>query len=322
MNRASCRSLIVAAAFLASAAPAAGQVLNEIRIDHSGVDIDEYIELAGAPSTSLGNLTVVVLGDDIEGASGSSGVVEEAVDLSGRTIDSSGYLVVAEASFTLGTADLVVDLSFEEDDNVTFLLVQGFTGALGDDLDTNDDGVLDVTPWTAIVDRIALLEQDNPPQRTEFHYGPPTVGPDGTFVPAHVYRCPDGSSGGAFQIGAFDTAGGQDTAGSENTSCPPLPPPPDAGVPDAGVPADGGVDPDAGPGGRDGGPSDMVDASPGAPDAGPGMGDDDAGPGGGGNGSDGGCCNVSGEMPASNWLLALIVGALLLGRRRRAPSAR
>jgi hypothetical protein len=335
MNRSSCRNAIVVLGCLAGTAPATAQVLNEIRTDNSGLDIDEYVEIAGASGTSLGNLDIVVLGDDVEGTGSSSGVVEEVVDLSGRTIDSSSYFVIAENTFTLGTADLVADLSFEEDDNVTFLLVQGFTGAIGDDLDTNDDGVLDGTPWTAIVDRIAIIVQDNPPLSTEYHYGPPAVGPDDTFSPAHVYRCPDGAGANAtFQIGQFSTLDGQDTPGAANSSCPNTPPP-DAGVPDppdGGAPADAGADLDAGPGGGDGGPSDMPDAAPGDSDAGPGMGDSDAGPGmgdsdagpgeGGGGGSDGGCCNVSGDMPTSNLLLVLMVGGLLFRRRLRASRAR
>ena len=35
------------------------------------------------------------------------------------------------------------------------------------------------------LDRIALVEEENPAAGTECHYGPPSVGPDGTFVPGH-----------------------------------------------------------------------------------------------------------------------------------------
>ncbi len=38
----------------------------------------------------------------------------------------------------------------------TILLVTGFSGSEGDDLDIDDDGVLDVTPWTAIDDGVAF----------------------------------------------------------------------------------------------------------------------------------------------------------------------
>ena len=42
-------------------------------------------------------------------------------------------------------------ISFENSENVTYLLVNGFTGVLGDDLDTNDDGTLDATPWRVLL---------------------------------------------------------------------------------------------------------------------------------------------------------------------------
>ena len=92
---------------------------------------------------------------------------EAVVDLAGQVIPASGYFVAAEGTFTLGTADLVANLNFENGDNVTHMLVSGFSGANGDDLDTDDDGVLDVTPWSEVVDLVALLEEANPPSGTE-----------------------------------------------------------------------------------------------------------------------------------------------------------
>ena len=70
-------------------------------------------------------------------------VIEAVVDLSGQAIPGSGYFVMAESTFSLGTADYVTSLNFENSDNVTHLLVSGFSGADGDDLDTDDDGVSD-----------------------------------------------------------------------------------------------------------------------------------------------------------------------------------
>lgn len=184
--------------------------INQIRIDQPGADDDEYFELYGAPSTSLDGLTYLVIGD----GAGGSGTIEAVVDLTGNSLDANGYFVVAEGTFTLGVADLTANLNFENSDNVTHLLVADFTGADGDDLDTNDDCVLDVTPWSSIVDSIGLNE-DFP--AGECLYGGASVGPDGTFVPGHVFRCPDGA--GSFLIGAFDPVGGNDTPGAAN-DCP------------------------------------------------------------------------------------------------------
>ena len=119
--------------------------------------------------------------------------------------------MAAESTFSLGTADLTATLNFENSDNVTHLLVSGFTGANGDDLDTDDDGILDVTPWSAVVDSVALVET---PGSGDQIYSTTTVGPDGTFVPGQVFRLPDGT--GDFQIGAFDPTNGDDTPGASN----------------------------------------------------------------------------------------------------------
>lgn len=202
--------------------PPAPPTLSEIRIDQPGSDNDEYVELAGTAGTSLDPLTYVVLGDGA--ADQGSGVVEAAVDLTSQSIGSSGFFTVAESTFTLGTADLVTTLNFENADNVTHLLVSGFTGAVGTDLDTNDDGTLDTTPWASVVDKVALIESPNPPTGTEFHYGPPTVGPDGAAVPMHVFRCD-----AEWRIGAADL-GVNDTPGAAN-ACVVAPPPPVCGDP-------------------------------------------------------------------------------------------
>jgi len=191
--------------------------INEIRIDQTSTDNDEYFELAGTPSESLDGLTYIVLGD----GTGGSGVIEAVVDLTGYSIQADGLFLCAESTFTLAPGEVDYDagtlLNFENSDNVTHMLVQGFSGALNDDLDTNDDGVLDVTPWTAIVDLIALVEEPNPPAATEYHYGPPSVGPDAGFVPGHVYRYPtDGT--GTWTIGQFDIVGGNDTPGTTNAN--------------------------------------------------------------------------------------------------------
>jgi len=191
-----------------SVSVAQGVTINEVRIDQPGGDDDEYFELAGAAGTSLDGLTYLVIGD----GTGGSGVIEAVVELTGTTISSDGLFLVAEDNDTFGSvADLTATLNFENNDNVTHLLVGGFTGSDGDDLDTNDDGTLDITPWTEVLDLIALIEEENPPAGTEYHYGPPTVGPDGSYVPGHVYRCSAG-----WIIGQFNPAGGDDTPGAAN----------------------------------------------------------------------------------------------------------
>jgi predicted extracellular nuclease len=198
-------SALPALALLMAASPLAAQVsINEIRIDQPSTDNDEYFELAGPAATDLSALTYLVIGDGSDG----SGVIEAVVSLDGSSIPGSGFFVAAENSFTLGTADLTTSLNFENSDNVTHLLVSGFTGSNGDDLDSNDDGVLDAAPWSELVDCIALVETVG---SGDLVYCADTVGPDGFFVPGHAVYCP-----GGFEIGAFSPVGANDTPGSVN----------------------------------------------------------------------------------------------------------
>lgn len=177
--------------------------LNEIRIDQPGGDDDEYFELYGQPNESLDGLSYIVIGD----GTGGSGVVEAVVDLNAQSLTSAGLFVAAEDTFTLGSANLTTGLDFENSDNVTHMLVTGFTGNKGDDLDTNDDGEFDLTPWTAIVDSVSLVET---PDSGEQYYSDNTVGPDRQYVPGHIAKF-----GATWSILTFDDLG-QDTPGCTN----------------------------------------------------------------------------------------------------------
>ncbi|GAB4194813.1 MAG: hypothetical protein Tsb002_26720 [Wenzhouxiangellaceae bacterium] len=188
--------------------------LNEIRSDQSGSDTNEYVELTGSPGESLNGLSLIAIGD----GSGGSGVIESVVSLNGRSIPGDGYFVIAETSFTLGQRDLTATLNFENSDNVTHLLVRNFSGFNLQDLDSNNDGILDQQPWTALIDGVALVEQLNPPSSTEYEYasslGLAVVGPDNGSVPGHAARGPDGH--GSWHIGQFGSFS-DDTPGAANT---------------------------------------------------------------------------------------------------------
>ncbi|MCP5520835.1 MAG: PEP-CTERM sorting domain-containing protein [Verrucomicrobiales bacterium] len=202
-----------------------GLFLNEIRLDQTGADNDEYFEIFSSDyeNDSLADVVLLVIGD----GTGGSGVIESVTSLDGQTLTSPWFLV-AESTFTMGTPSLSLPagdnpLNFENSDNVTYVLVRDFTGANGDDLDTNDDGVLDSMPWSVTLDAVAILETtETPPTSTEWAYPGlgSSVGPDGDFVPGHIYRSPDG---GDWQIGQFDPVGGQDTPGAANPAAVPEP---------------------------------------------------------------------------------------------------
>ncbi len=205
--------------------------INELRIDNPGSD-DEYFEIVGTPGTSLDGLTYMTIGDDGGDGSGNpgsrSGSIEEAVDLTGLVIPADGYLVVGDAVFagTFGAPDLEVSLNFENGENLTHMLVAGFNSAVGNLVDTNRDGNIDAPAWAGIQDAISLVETANPPtsEFNEWDYmfdgqGGQTggVGPDGNFVPAHVYRCEDTT--GDFAIGSFGSPDAFETPGAMNGCC-------------------------------------------------------------------------------------------------------
>lgn len=185
----------------------AAVVLNELRVDQSGSDTDEFVEFYSDVGMSLNGLSFLILQDN--------GSIDGVVDLSGFSIGANDVFLVAENATlpTSGaTADLVATLNLENGENSSYLLVDGFSGAQGDDLDTDDDGVFDVTlPWTSLLDGIALIDDEETiltggPE--DINYGPvlgiSVVGPDGPFYPGHVFASVDG--GGIDSIGGFDPA--------------------------------------------------------------------------------------------------------------------
>ena len=188
-------------------------LISEIRIDQSGSDSDEYFELTGEPGTDLTGITYLVIGGT---GSDAGGKVEAVIPLDGYSIGPSGIFWVAEATITLGTPDVIVDgtqVDFQNGENVTHMLVRDCTAADNDDLDTNNDGTLDVVAFSEVIDSVALIENFSSGFLT---YSDTTVGPDGSFVPAHSYRC---STEGTWTVGGF-SVGETDTPGAENIACP------------------------------------------------------------------------------------------------------
>ncbi len=198
--------------------------INEIRIDQPGSDADEYVELLGLAGDDLDGLTYLVIGDGTNG----DGTIEAVVDLAGQVIPADSTFLMGESTMTLATPDFVTSLNFENSDNVTHVLALGFSGALGDDLDTDDDGILDSQPWIIALDAISLVE-DPTSTGSEYYYasqittplGTATeVGPDGNFVPGHVYRCTAGGATQDVRIGCFSLSPFlDDTPGDLNATC-------------------------------------------------------------------------------------------------------
>jgi cysteine-rich repeat protein len=116
-------------------------VINEYVFGHLGTDVNEFIEVLGAPNTDLSNLTLIV----IEGDATASGLVDFVRPLG--TTDAEGFHLVG----SLAQDSL-------ENGSQTLLLVEGFSGTAGMDIDPTTDGTADLEPWTKVVDAIAISD--------------------------------------------------------------------------------------------------------------------------------------------------------------------
>jgi hypothetical protein len=190
--------------------------LSEIFVNPPGSDNgQEFIELAGTPGASLNDYALLVVEGDGTGA----GVVDYALDFAGQSLGTNGlYLrrdgaaaiivgsapalfVGPNAATTVQVVDFAPDL---ENGSYTFLLVAkngGTPPAVGTDLDTDNDGALNVGALgvLTVVDAVALIENDgaaNVGYADDFGFA--HVGPFAGFNPDLLYRervC-DGSFGG------------------------------------------------------------------------------------------------------------------------------
>ena len=194
--------------------------ISELRVDQQGADTDEYVEISGTPGASLAGIWILAIGD---GGSDIGGVVEMAINLTAWSLGTNGFLVARESSFgttvfggrTLsvasGATDAVIgsgdSMNLENADNVTYMLVQGFTGAVGTDLDTDNDGVQDATPWAALLDSVAFMRSGSKePVYSDVRVGPIEL--SGTSgMPPHAWRAESGWQVGGYATWDLDTPG-------------------------------------------------------------------------------------------------------------------
>lgn len=118
-------------------AAASDPLINEFVANHTGADSEAFVEVFGDTSTDYSAFTVL----EIEGDSSGAGVIDAVLPVG--TTDAGGYWI---------------DNEDMENGTITILLVESFSGSKGEDLDTNNDGVLDITPWTRIVDDVATTD--------------------------------------------------------------------------------------------------------------------------------------------------------------------
>ena len=162
----------IATIAVATASHAAVQ-LNEIFLNPPSTDnTQEFIELRSTTGgvESLAGLTLV----NIEGDATGAGNIDFALNLGAFSTGANGLFlwrdsatvlnpaphpltVVNAADWPINGSAFTGDL---ENGTQTFLIVSGYTGSLNQDLDTNNDGILDATPWTSVIDAIGFVEND------------------------------------------------------------------------------------------------------------------------------------------------------------------
>lgn len=131
----------------------------------------EFVEFASDTGgvESLAGLHFIIIEGDAP--STGEGVVDVAIDLGALSTGTNGLLLVSDGNSNWNpSADAATVINvqpFTNDDgsgddiengSATYAIVSGYTGTPGQDLDTNDDGILDATPWTAVVDVVGWLE--------------------------------------------------------------------------------------------------------------------------------------------------------------------
>lgn len=122
----------------------------------------EYVEISGPASTQLTNIWLI----SIDGDAAESGLIDQAIPLGSLSTGSNGLLLLRDASnaylptpspeTTIVVNDFSPDL---ENGGNTFALVVGFNGAVGNDLDTDNDGDLESTPWTSVEYAVAVEDE-------------------------------------------------------------------------------------------------------------------------------------------------------------------
>ncbi|WP_071517140.1 endonuclease/exonuclease/phosphatase family protein [Geitlerinema sp. PCC 9228] len=113
-------------------------VMNEFVFNHTGSDNQEYLEIAGDANTNYANFSLL----SVEGDSNVAGTVDSVFSVG--TTDANGLWETGFLSNEL------------ENGSNSLLLVENFAGNVGDDLDTDNDGVLETTPWERVVDSVAV----------------------------------------------------------------------------------------------------------------------------------------------------------------------
>lgn len=179
--------------------------INEARISSPGAsdDTSNFVELATTPGVDLTGLTLLSVSGEFE-----PGQIDFAFPLDGVVADENGIALIANVGNpALGDGDLAASFDFFGSPQ-TFLVVDEFTGAAGDDLDANNDGTFDAPPFNNIFASVSIVDGDD---TSDVSFSSTVVVESGAFPPAGIALNDEGE----FEILAFDDQTA-DTPGESN----------------------------------------------------------------------------------------------------------
>ncbi len=166
--------------------PTGDILLNEVYLNDAGdPDSLEFIEIFGPADASLNGLSIVIVEGDGEDNPGS---VDRIWSLGGKVVPADQLFVAGDFALS---PDMILGVNnLLENGTQTVLLVRNATVTIGQDIDTNNDGVPDVAVGI-IEDEVALADAGiAASDRT--YLSAPVVGPVLGALPPGAARCPDG----------------------------------------------------------------------------------------------------------------------------------
>ncbi len=144
---------------------------NEVLVNPSDADDSrEFIELLRLiPSETLSDVWLIELETDSATA---RGTVDHALNLSTALFGVNNLLLIGDNYQTsipysnvpaaTGRFNLSRPSAPGIENSANLLLVSNFTGTIGVDYDANNDGILDSTPWVALLDAVAIAASAEP----------------------------------------------------------------------------------------------------------------------------------------------------------------
>lgn len=206
------KSILTMLAVVSIAGSASASVkFNEFLWNPPGTDQgQEFVELiSSSASESLNGVTLVVIEGD---GTAVCGIIDQAIDLSAFSTGTNKLFLIRDTNAVLlpapegATTQTIIDFTPDiENGTNTYLLVRGFSGSVGQDLDADNDGNLDSTPWTSVDDAFGVVETAT----NEFPYGVSAGGVDFPYLgwtPGGYHLLPNGTRT-ALGVAAASTIG-------------------------------------------------------------------------------------------------------------------